>query len=63
MGVPNKRMLDHFKNVLYEPNSHEYPSNSSETGDLDYKIKNEELKLASSILKFNKAPGLDNILK
>ena len=62
MGVPNKIMLDHFKNVLYEFNSHEYPSNSSETGDLDYKITNEELKLASSILKSNKAPGLDNIL-
>ena len=64
-SISDEKWILHFKSVLQSKNLNnsggEIPSNTAEEGVLDYKISDEELKLATYILKKGKAAGLDCI--
>ena len=61
LNVPPHSFLDHFKSILVTNTPGDIPPESNEQGTLDYEIKIEELKSASSILKPGKAMGVDNL--
>ena len=59
-AIPEKKWTSYFKSVFHstnQPNSGEFPKNTAEKGPLDYKISDEEIKLASYILRKGKATG------
>ena len=61
-GISNHRWVSHFKSIFQDSNkSHPFPENTRERGELDKEITDEEIKLASYILRNGKAPGFDSI--
>ena len=60
--IPDQTLIDHFKTTLHDENANIHTTNKSDIGVLDYAISNEELHLASKILKNGRSPGLDNVL-
>ena len=61
LNVAPHNFRDHFKSVLTSEIPGEIPPENNEEGPLDFEIKNEELKSASSILKPGKSVGIDNL--
>ncbi len=60
--VPNQALVDHFKDMLYDPDAPEFPCSSElGPGSLDQEITLEELKAGAKILKPGKLPGMDLI--
>ena len=63
--IPDEKWTTHFKSVLQSTNPTEYsdklPNNTKNEGVLDYEISDEELKIASYILRRGKAAGIDSI--
>ena len=63
--ISDEKWTTHFKSVLQSDNSTEnndkLPNNTKDIGALDYDISDEELKLASYILRKGKAAGIDSI--
>ena len=59
-----QRMIDHFKNILYDPNIVDNIPQQNENipGNMDEAINKDELDLATKILRTGKSPGLDNII-
>ena len=54
--------MSHFKSIFQDSNnSHPFPENTKESGELDREITDEEIKIASYILRNGKAPGFDSI--
>ena len=61
-GISNHRWVSHFKSIFQDSNnSHPFPENTKESGELDREITDEEIKIASYILRNGKAPGFDSI--
>ena len=55
-------MKSHFKSIFQDSNnSHPFPENTKARGELDRGITDEEIKIASYILRNGKAPGFDSI--
>ena len=54
--------MSHFQSIFQNSESdHALPKNKTENGVLDREISDEEMKLASYILRNGKAPGFDSI--
>ena len=62
-GISNHRWVSHFQSIFQNSeNEHALPKNNTENnGTLDREISDEEMKLASYILRNGKAPGFDSI--
>ena len=61
-GISNQRWVSHFQSIFRDPeNNKPLPKNTREFGELDQEISEEEIKIASYILRNGKAPGFDSI--
>ena len=63
-AITDKNWTSHFKSVRQcdsQPINGGFPNNTNEIGQLDYEISEEEIQLASYILRNGKATGIDSI--
>ena len=53
--------MSHFKSIFQSERNVEICNSCETIGPLDFEITEEELKMASAILKPNKVPGVDTV--
>lgn len=61
-GIPGQKWISHFKSIFQDPKGRStLPQNTTEIGNLDYEITDEEINAAGYILRNNKVVGYDII--
>ena len=61
-GITNQRWISHFKSIFNNPTGDkDFPKNTEESGELDFDISLNELKIGAYVLRLGKSPGFDCI--